>query len=178
VRLGWLTVSLAALSIHLLAEAPARLPGNGLVGVSRSTLAQSIPRRTVRDSAQIFSGTVLSVEHLGSNSSNTIPVTKIKFRVEVAIRGIGRRNTVEINEWAGLWQTGERYRPGERVLLFLYAPSRLGLTSPVGGRAGRYHIENAGYVVLKTDDSRRSNPIQVRRLATAIRRARRWVDSE
>ena len=25
-----------------------------------------------------------------------------------------------VNEWAGLWQNGERYHAGEKVLLFLY----------------------------------------------------------
>jgi hypothetical protein len=53
-----------------------------------------------------------------------------------------------VREWAGLWEAGERYRAGERVLLYLYPPSKLGLTSPVGGRLGRYQIGHDGLVTL------------------------------
>lgn len=56
--------------------------------------------------------------------------------------------SLNIREWAGLWAKGERYRTGERVLLFLYPPSRLGLTSPVGGDLGRFEIEPDG-ILLK-----------------------------
>ena len=40
---------------------------------------------------------------------------------------------------------------GEHVLLFLYPPSKLGLTSPVGGPLGRFNVDQADLVVLKTE---------------------------
>ena len=43
---------------------------------------------------------------------------------------------------------GQRYRVGERVLLFLYPPSKLGLTSCVGGRMGRFTVDPWGRVLL------------------------------
>src|SRR5258708_29179611 len=53
-----------------------------------------------------------------------------------------------IHEWAGLWSIGERYRLGERVLLFLYPPSKLGLTSPVAGAVGRFAMDSQGHILL------------------------------
>ena len=37
---------------------------------------------------------------------------------------------------------------GERVLLFLYAPSRLGLTSPVAGTMGRFAMDPQGRIIM------------------------------
>ena len=47
-----------------------------------------------------------------------------------------------------LWSGAQRYRVGERVLLFLYPPSKLGLTSCVGGAVGRFTIDPRGRVLL------------------------------
>jgi hypothetical protein len=40
------------------------------------------------------------------------------------------------------------YRVGERLMLFLHAPSKLGLTSPVGGSAGRFAIDQVERILL------------------------------
>jgi len=72
----------------------------------------------------------------------------ITFRVEHAIRGTVAGQSLTIHEWAGLWSSGERYRVGEHVLLFLYSPSRLGLTSPVAGAMGRFALDSQGQVML------------------------------
>jgi hypothetical protein len=53
-----------------------------------------------------------------------------------------------IREWAGLWSSGDRYRKGERLLLFLYRPSKLGLTSLVGETLGRFPVDSAGNIIL------------------------------
>jgi len=47
-----------------------------------------------------------------------------------------------------LWTTGERYRVGEHVFLFLYPPSKLGLTSPVAGSMGRFAVDSRNMVAL------------------------------
>ncbi|HKW17550.1 MAG TPA: hypothetical protein VJO35_08595 [Terriglobales bacterium] len=125
----------------------------------------------LHNSARIFSGTVLAVEHVNSSPSSTLAVTRIRFRVEEAIRGVHKGQVFEIKEWAGLWEAGERYRPGERVLLFLYPPSRLGLTSPVGHRAGRFPLDANGRVLLTHESGVLPQPIDVRRVAAAIRGA-------
>jgi len=68
-----------------------------------------------------------------------------------------------IREWVGLWEQGERYRLGERVLLFLYRPSQLGLTSPVAGPLGRFTVDRNGKIDLQPDRiaSLASNPAEV-----------------
>jgi hypothetical protein len=127
--------------------------------------------RVLHDSGRIFSGTVLRVEHRNSDSSSALATTQIIFRVDKAIRNVHRGQTLEINEWAGLWQSGERYRPGERVLLFLYPPSRLGLTSPVGNRAGRFAVNRAGLITVKAPIGKPPRTIEIRRVIVAIRQA-------
>ena len=53
-----------------------------------------------------------------------------------------------IREWAGAWSRQRALRPGQRVLLFLYPPSRLGLTSPVGGPLGQIALSGKGEIVV------------------------------
>lgn len=37
---------------------------------------------------------------------------------------------------------------GRKVLLFLYPPSKLGLTCPVGGASGRFAIDPGGRIII------------------------------
>lgn len=126
-----------------------------------------------RHSALIFSGTALRVEHLNPQSPNAVASTRITFRVLTAIRGARRGQIIQIREWDGLWNNGERYQPGERVLLFLYPPSRLGLTSPVGGRLGRFRVDDVGRIEVQNPSGvgPRPKPIQLRIFAAEVRRA-------
>ncbi|MBZ5597686.1 MAG: hypothetical protein LAN83_05130 [Acidobacteriia bacterium] len=107
-----------------------------------------------RRAGYIFAGTVTAVERLAPTTSSDVATMRITFRVDQAIRGVRTGDTLTIREWAGLWESGERYRPGERLVLFLYPPSKLGLTSPVGGPAGRFSVDGDGNVAL--DPSRSS----------------------
>lgn len=102
----------------------------------------------VRAAGIIFSGRVTFVGRAPASSGpdpGSIPVT---FRVEQAMRGTSPGQNLTIREWSGLWTGAERYRVGERVLLFLYSPSRLGLTSPVGGAMGRFAMDSRGRIVM------------------------------
>jgi hypothetical protein len=125
--------------------------------------------QAMRSSGLIFSGTVLEVEHIAPAGSPAI--TQITFRVESAIRGTRRGQVITIHEWAGLWNSGERYRAGERVLLFLYPRSKLGLTSPVGGSLGRYQVDQSGRVLLQ-GVAGRPRPVRLQDFTAAIRRER------
>jgi hypothetical protein len=100
-------------------------------------------------SGYIFSGTVKAVERLAPRANGSVAVMRITFHVDRGLRGTRTGQTLVIREWAGLWQAGERYRPGERVMLFLYPPSKLGLTSPVGGKAGRFPVDSGGRVIIE-----------------------------
>jgi len=104
-----------------------------------------------RRSGYIFAGTVLSVERIQPRASNEVATVRITFRVDEAIRGVVPRQTLSIREWAGLWNRGERYHPGQRFLLFLYHPGKLGLTSPVGGDYGRFELDGSGKILQGMD---------------------------
>jgi len=136
---------LTLVSLPAIAEQPVRfqLPGTIPPG---STHPQHPPPVT-QSSGYIFAGTVKSVERAPSNG-NSVATIQITFHVDQGLRGVRTGQVLAIREWAGLWDSGERYRPGERVLLFLYPPSKLGLTSPVQGPMGRFRIGPDGQIIL------------------------------
>lgn len=101
-----------------------------------------------RAAGMIFSGTVTAIARRPATSGQAIETVAITFRVEQAIRGTTAGDSLTITQWVGLWASGQRYRVGERVLLFLYRPSKLGLTSTVGGPVGRFDVDAAGRVLL------------------------------
>lgn len=67
----------------------------------------------------IFSGTVKSVQPLAPHSTNSMPVMRITFQVEHGFSGVKSGQLLVIHECMGVWQAGDRYRPGQRVMLFL-----------------------------------------------------------
>jgi len=103
----------------------------------------------VRSSGYIFAGMVSSIARVAPPGGNEVATVRITFRVEQALRGAQNGQTLTIHEWAGLWESGPRYRLGERFLLFLYPPSRLGLTSTVSGPMGRFSMDGKGQVILR-----------------------------
>jgi hypothetical protein len=102
----------------------------------------------VQAAGMIFSGHVTYVGRVGPISGKQPAATTITFQVEHAMRGTASGQSVTIHEWAGLWSRGERYRVGEQLLLFLYPPSRLGLTSPVSGAMGKFAVGRQGRILL------------------------------
>jgi hypothetical protein len=105
-------------------------------------------QQLVRAAGIIFSGRVTFIGPVTSTSGPNPACTRVTFQVEHAMRGASPGQTLTIQEWAGLWSRGERYRVGEHVLLFLYAPSKLGLTSPVTGAMGRFALDSQGMIVM------------------------------
>jgi hypothetical protein len=100
-----------------------------------------------RAAGTIFLGTVTAIEGRPT-SSPAIATVAITFHVENAIRGTVPSDDFTVRQWMGLWSNGQRYRVGERLMLFLYPPSKLGLTSCVGGTLGRFRVDPAGRVLL------------------------------
>ncbi|HEY1657562.1 MAG TPA: hypothetical protein VGG14_04405 [Candidatus Sulfotelmatobacter sp.] len=107
--------------------------------------------RMIQSAGIIFSGQVVSVTHAEAASGELATPTVITFQVQHAIRGAMAGQKLTIREWAGLWNRGERYRIGERVFLFLYPPSRLGLTSPVKGQLGRLAMDPQERILLRPE---------------------------
>jgi hypothetical protein len=101
-----------------------------------------------RAAGTIFSGTVTAVARRPAVRGQSVETVAITFHIENAIRGAAAGETLTISQWIGLWSGGQRYRVGERVLLFLYPPSKLGLTSSIGGGMGRFTIDPWGRVLL------------------------------
>jgi hypothetical protein len=101
-----------------------------------------------RAAGTIFSGTVTSIVPSPATREHTIETLAITFHVENAIRGATPGTDFTFRQWIGLWSAGQRYRVGERVLLFLYPPSKLGLTSCVAAPVGRFSMNASGKVTL------------------------------
>jgi hypothetical protein len=162
------------LAVHLpvVAEQPARLQIPGTI--PRGSPLRQHPPPLTQSSGYIFAGTVKSVER-AAPKADSLATVQITFHVDQGLRGVRTGQSLAIREWAGLWQSGERYRPGERVLLFLYPPSKLGLTSPVQGARGRFRIGPDGQVVvdpgrigLPTRHPRIGDPLRGRTRATPV----------
>ena len=102
----------------------------------------------VRASGMIFSGTVTGIKPGPANQTQAVATVAITFHIDQAIRGTRVGDSITISQWAGLWSSGQRYRVGERVFLFLYPHSKLGLTSCVGGPMGRFPIDSYGRVLF------------------------------
>ena len=105
-------------------------------------------RQITAKAGTIFAGTVTAVERVAAAEPNEVATIQITFRVDQGVRGVRSRQSLVIREWAGLWNAGERYQVGERVVLMLYPPSKLGLTSPVGGALGRFSLDSDGTLAL------------------------------
>ncbi len=113
------------------------------------TESSSLPS-FARAAGTIFSGTVTRIERRPTHSGQAVATIGVTFHVENAIRGVTAGNDLTISQWAGVWSSGQRYRVGEKVLLFLYPNSKLGLTSPVGGAMGRFALDSSGRVLLNS----------------------------
>ena len=101
----------------------------------------------------IFAGTVLTAAAQTVDSQTaatdridpgTTPAVQLSFHVDEAIAGVERGQVLTIHEWAGAWSMHRPMSKGQHFLMFLYPPSRLGLTSPVGGSLGQIALDSSG----------------------------------
>jgi hypothetical protein len=104
-----------------------------------------------RTAGIIFSGTVNSIQAATSTPNDAIATVTVTFHVEQALRGASSGQNFTLRQWIGLWSEGQRYQAGEHVLIFLYPPSRLGLTSVVGDSFGRFRVDAQGYVLFSAE---------------------------
>jgi len=168
----WLTCLLAVLISPALLCAQRNFTGvpprNTLVQPTQPLPGPPGLSRLARFAGTIFSGTVTSVGPVSGLSPGEIPAVAITFRVEHAIRGANPGHVLVIREWGGLWGDGPRYLPGQRLLLFLFSPSRLGLTSTVAGTLGRFKIDSAGDVLLNAQQAALIGQPAVKRLPLQV----------
>lgn len=112
-----------------------------------------------RRAGMIFTGTVLSTgPRLAQNPTPSDAPSNLRlggnfiemrFRIDRPIAGVQRGQILAIREWTGALSRQPALRSGERVLLFLYPPSRLGLTSPVGGARGQIRLDSTGQNIAR-----------------------------
>jgi hypothetical protein len=126
------------------APIPQPLPWRGPIFPAPSGFAQ-----LARSAGIIFSGTVTNIQRSAANvPGQAVGTVAITFHVETAIRGATAGKSLTITQWIGLWLSGQRYQIGERLLLFLYPRSRVGLTSCVAAGMGRFAVDSSGIVRL------------------------------
>jgi len=104
-------------------------------------------RQISRASGIIFVGTVLDVEAQPASHDRPVPAIQTRFRVERAIAGTHLKQVVTIREWTAAGTLPRSVRSGQRTLYFFYPPSRLGLTSSVGGPLTQIAIDRYGNVI-------------------------------
>ncbi len=111
-----------------------------------------------RRAGMIFAGTVLATVTptvtTGTGATDrlvpgTTPAVQLSFRVDKAIAGVEQGQVLTIHEWAGAWSMHRPMTRGQHILIFLYPPSRLGLTIPVGGSLGQVALDLSGNNVSK-----------------------------
>ncbi len=107
----------------------------------------------------IFAGRVLRVER-PAPQPDRVAVVQVTLQVERAQRGTQRGQVFILTQWAGAWDSGPHFRPGQRLLLFLYPRSPTGLTSVVGGRLGQFDLDAGGNIVLRAEQQRLLLPQQ------------------
>ena len=145
-----LVVALACLSNFCLSSLAAAQQSDQVIA---ERVLGSQWKQLSRRAGMIFAGTVLAAapqtvttKTAASDQAlpGTAPAIQLSFRVERAIAGVERGQVLTIHEWAGAWFMHRPMRSGQRVLIFLYPPSRLGFTSPVGGSLGQVALDPSG----------------------------------
>ena len=145
-----LAVALAFLSSFVAAQPSDQVLAERVLGPQWKQLS--------RRAGMIFAGTVLTAaaQTVAPQTAatdridpGTTPAVQLSFRVDEAIAGVERGQVLTIHEWAGAWSMHRPMSKGQHFLIFLYPPSRLGLTSPVGGSLGQVALDASGQNVSK-----------------------------
>ena len=90
----------------------------------------------------IVQGRVTQVSHERLPGHPNIPTVKVTLEVEKSLRGASGDTYTFREIYLGLRsrEGKQGYVVGQQVFLFLPAPSRYGLSSPVGMEQGRFHV--------------------------------------
>lgn len=96
-------------------------PANSAVPADVSAVLVDLASRA----AVIFTGQVIAI-------TPSAGVVDIRFQIDNSIRNCPQNGDYVVREWAGLWTAHpNRYRVGQRVLLFLAARGVAGMSAPV-----------------------------------------------
>lgn len=117
------------------------------VGLSQKPSPMNL-ERLVREAGMIFGGKVINVKTGEQYTSMRLYATEYTFLVTEQLYGV-RGDTVRIRQYGGeadgrkFYPPGvPRFEEGEEVIVFMYSPSRVGMTSSVGKEQGKFMIQN------------------------------------
>lgn len=132
--------------------------------LARQAVLAQAPPASVEAALQRL-GTRASVVFVGevSRVDPRQDVVEVTWRVQRPVAGTTGA-TYTVREWAGLWSAGvQRYRVGQRAMVFLHRANSAGVSSPVDGLDG---------VVPMAGSSEGAAPLlDVSRLAARVARA-------
>jgi hypothetical protein len=111
-----------------------------------------------RRAGMVFAGTALGEGIQNARMDRGVPSIALRFRIDRAIAGVESGQVLTVREWAGAASLLLPIHRGEHFLLFLYPPSGLGLTSPVGGLQGQVRLDVSG---RNAADWQRSHQVSV-----------------
>lgn len=116
-----------------------------------TVLATATPTATSQNvTGQNATSQNAAADHLQAGAvPRATPGVQLSFRVDEAIAGVEPGQVLTIHEWAGAWSMHRPMSKGQHILIFLYPPSRLGLTSPVGGSLGQVALDPSGKSVVE-----------------------------
>ncbi|MGH9523217.1 MAG: hypothetical protein ACRD3E_11870 [Terriglobales bacterium] len=112
-----------------------------LLAAGAATAQQKKPdlSEIAAEAGVIFRGEVVGVAVISPQAPDELCETRVTLRVEDGVRGVASGEVLTIRQWNA---AADEYRIGESLVLFLHLPSsQLGLTSPVGGRAGHRRVD-------------------------------------
>ncbi|MBI2618973.1 MAG: hypothetical protein HYW57_02725 [Ignavibacteriales bacterium] len=121
--------------------------GTFIAGGSPQGISPLNIERLVDQSGMIFAGKVIGVE-TGRKDQMNLYVTYYTFEVTDALFGV-ETDTVRIKQYGGeadgrsFYPEGvPRFKIGEELLVMLYPPSKVGMTSTVGKGQGKFLIQD------------------------------------
>ncbi len=125
----------------------------------------------IRQSGMIFSGKVIAVETGSKEKNMNLYMTSYTFRIDDPIYGV-EGDTIRIKQYGGesngrkFYPAGvPRFQVGEEVLVMLYPPSAIGMTSTVGKDQGKFWIEPGDSVTGRTVKNKLENKGLFRKLS-------------
>lgn len=147
----WITATFVGVGLSLGLCAGAQ----GQAQISDAALLRELQTLFQR-AGTVFVGQIVTIERKPG-------CVEVVFRVEQPVRGLTGSPFV-MREWTGLWAPGfSRYREGQRVLAFVYAAGRGGLSSPVFGPEG--------LVPVAVDGADQPELLDIRRVAASVVRS-------
>jgi hypothetical protein len=155
------------LTIAIVCLSSLSLPNSAVAQTDQAAAQQILGpqwRQLSRRAGMIFAGTVLaSANQPTTTEQSRLGATQsiqLRFRVDCAITGVVVGQILTIHEWAGAWSMDRPPLRGQHILIFLYPPSRLGLTSPVGGALGQVGLDASGRMVAERRSAANVNAIR------------------